>query len=382
MKLWTIKKLLAWSLTAFVLGASVSGCASSGNKAQSNTETEAQADKDTASDADSKAKTASGTKNTVLRTGVLSFLRTDETSFGDIMKAQSIIGRQLELEGYATSFLPSPEDGREPVFQPVYYDSLGAMVMGVTTGEIDAFAINKTTADYLCATNSNLMPANMFDLEKERTTFADVALSGILNSDFSFMLRSDQQDLCQSFNHILADMKNDGTFDRLIKEQITDVISGDEIQTEKPESFDDADTIRIAVTGALPPMDYVDASGNPAGFNTAVLSEFGKRLHKNIEIKVVDSVGRAFALSSDAVDVVFWTRTNSYFNDAAKHSEEENEEIELELLEEMSDEEAKAFKAFSDIVDLKTYSQIDQPEDTIVTDPYYFDTTVLVVTKD
>ena len=37
--------------------------------------------------------------------------------------------------------------------------------------------------------------------------------------------------------------------------------------------FDDADTITVALNGYLPPIDYVDEAGNPAGFNVAVLAE-------------------------------------------------------------------------------------------------------------
>ena len=52
-------------------------------------------------------------------------------------------------------------------------------------------------------------------------------------------------------------------------------------------------------------MDYVAANGTPAGFNTAVLAEIGKRLERNIELVQVNSVGRALALAQGNVDVAF-----------------------------------------------------------------------------
>ena len=64
--------------------------------------------------------------------------------------------------------------------------------------------------------------------------------------------------------------------------------------------------LKVAVTGDLPPIDLVLADGKPAGFNTAVLSEVGKRLQRNIEIVQVDSGARAAALSGKTVDVIFW----------------------------------------------------------------------------
>ena len=102
-------------------------------------------------------------------------------------------------------------------------------------------------------------------------------------------------------------MKEDGTLQKLIDEYIIKASDGGEPVAIAFEKFE-GDPIRIAVTGSLPPMDYVAADGTFAGFNTAVLAEIGKRLQKNIELVQVDSIGRALALSEGTVDVVFWTR--------------------------------------------------------------------------
>ena len=69
-----------------------------------------------------------------------------------------------------------------------------------------------------------------------------------------------------------------------------------------------ADTIKVAVTGDLPPIDFVLADGRPAGFNTAVLAEIGKRLRLNIELLNIDSGARAAALASGRADVIFWVQ--------------------------------------------------------------------------
>ena len=103
--------------------------------------------------------------------------------------------------------------------------------------------------------------------------------------------------------------------DRLIQEQIEDLISGAEIAPIELPVIDGAETVRVAVTGALPPMDYVAADGTPAGFNTAVLAEISRRINRNIEMVFVDSMsGRSAALASGTVDAVFWTRTNRRSN--------------------------------------------------------------------
>ena len=70
--------------------------------------------------------------------------------------------------------------------------------------------------------------------------------------------------------------------------------------------FDGAKTIKVAVTGDLPPLDFISANGKPAGFNTAVLAEIANRMLLNIELVNVDGGARAAALTSKQVDVVFW----------------------------------------------------------------------------
>ena len=72
--------------------------------------------------------------------------------------------------------------------------------------------------------------------------------------------------------------------------------------------FESADKIIVAVTGDLPPVDYVDAAGNAAGFNTAILAEIGRNLGLNVELVHIGHSGKTAALSSGRVDVVFWYR--------------------------------------------------------------------------
>lgn len=72
------------------------------------------------------------------------------------------------------------------------------------------------------------------------------------------------------------------------------------------EIFAGAETIKVGVTGDLPPLDLILANGQPAGFNTAMVSEIGRRIGKNIELMQIDSDARAAALTSRQIDVVFW----------------------------------------------------------------------------
>ena len=138
----------------------------------------------------------------------------------------------------------------------VFYGTLDSLLMALNAGDIEGIEIYQSVARYLCATKDNLQMGSSFDTDKENSTFAEITLNGVMGNDFAFLMMESNAALRDEFNTAIADMKADGTLDRLVKEQIDDLIDGGEI---KPI--------------ALPPMDYVAADGTLAGFNTAVLAD-------------------------------------------------------------------------------------------------------------
>ncbi|MBQ8137062.1 MAG: transporter substrate-binding domain-containing protein, partial [Clostridia bacterium] len=168
----------------------------------------------------------------------------------------------------------------------------------------------------------------------------------------------------------------------LVETYIDGVIAGDEPQAIELPRFDGAQTVKVAVTGSLPPMDYVAPDGTPAGFNTAVLADIGNRTGMNIELVQVDSVGRAMALSTGNVDVVFWTRTSKATEALADLDGEQRDEAFAALFGEMTDMEAEAIESYDTVGSreaLYAYAASDMPEGTIATDPYYSDVIVDVI---
>ena len=219
----------------------------------------------------------------------------------------------------------------------VYYDTLSSMLMALQTGEIEVFAVSKTAADYLCAQNEafeNAVPVTK-DGDKAEPFYVS----------YSMMLTSENAALCAELEQVLADMRSDGTLNRLSSDQIYGLTKGTEPEAVSFAAFDGGETIRVAVTGDLPPMDYISADGTPAGFNTALLAELGSRLGKNIELVSVDAGARASALAGGVVDVVFWARTVA---------QEGNEADEL--------------------------ARMDVPEGVILTEPYFTDMAAVVFT--
>ena len=178
-----------------------------------------------------------------------------------------------------------------------YYDSLLTMMLALEKGEIDYLGLPRDVGRYVLENNE------------------DLALKGIswytmrIADSFNFAFLEKNAELVKKFNEAIAAMTKDGTLAILEKAYINNY-GLNERPAVKFYSFDDADTITVALTGDQPPIDYVDAGGTPAGFNVAVLAEIGRRLHLNIKTIQVETGARLAALTSGRADAAFWFREN------------------------------------------------------------------------
>ena len=171
-----------------------------------------------------------------------------------------------------------------------FYDNFNSMQMALAAKTIDTVKTYGSVAKYMTANNSD------FTIKDSQTVS--------LVDDFCCALREEDVDLKNSFDAAIASMKTDGSLDALIEKYINN--PSDSPQPVEISKIDGAETIKVGVTGDLPPLDLVLADGTPAGFNTAVLAEISRRIGKNIELVHIDSGARASALTSKVVDVIFW----------------------------------------------------------------------------
>lgn len=203
---------------------------------------------------------------------------------------------QAEFQTYMDAALSSglwtlfSAGDREPAIF-VFYDSLVAMQMGLNKGEVNEIDLPEAVGEYMINTNPDY-------------TIAAIAITKLVYFAFGFR-KEDGDALRVKFNEALQAMKADGTLVGLQTKYVANP-GANAPEAVTFEKFDGAETIKVAVTGDLPPIDYVAADGTPAGFNTAILAEIGKRLKVNIELMNVESGARAAALSSKHADVVFW----------------------------------------------------------------------------
>ena len=201
----------------------------------------------------------------------------------------------------------------------VFYDTITDMIMALNIGDIAVLETDQNTVRYIVSRNDQIV---------DRPPYMNPN-----NLVFCMLLREEDTELRDQISACIAGMTEDGTIEALQQTYIENVIAGEEPGAIEPQAFPGARTIRVAVTGDRPPMDYISAGGQPIGFNTAMITEVAKRLNMNVELVNVTCQARGIALATNLCDIVFWMEVGDFEN---------WEGADLE----------------------------DQPENTIVTEPY------------
>ena len=302
--------------------------------------------------------------------GTLSMLNFSEDQFMEHYNVINSFLTYMRVQGYTESKETIPV--LLNIGKVVFYDTLNDMMNALNAGYIDAAVVNESVGNYIVSLNSDLKISGSISQIPDQDTFAE-SLYAAITDEFSFMLREGSEDLRDRMNQALEAMTADGTLDKLVEEYITN-IKMEEVKSVDFPQFDEAETITVAVTGDLPPMDYVNADGTPAGFNTAVLSELANRMRVNIELKPVASSGRALALSTVA-DVVFWVRNHNYLY----HVAEDPSIAESQELKPLQTLTLAAMDGIRSENYILSVADSDIPENTILTKPYYIDPIVLLV---
>lgn len=227
--------------------------------------------------------------------GVLSYLGTTEDEF---QSAVDKLSKMLPAFAFGTNsigngdiidLLTAFRDHRHIIH---FYDSLTSMLMALNSGRVDEISLPESTARYVMRSD----PAYR------------ILFTIRMPSAISFGFRAEDTGLCGDFSKVIEAMKEDGTLKALEEKYINNADKNPEAVAF--ENFgEDAGKITIAITGDMPPIDFVAEDGNPAGYNTAVLSEIGKRLKKNINVINIEAGARSSALVSGKADVIFWYRS-------------------------------------------------------------------------
>ena len=178
-----------------------------------------------------------------------------------------------------------------------FYESLTLMQLALNRGEVDAIAVPLCVGQYMLHNNKN------YELKGVDWWLSNSAYT------FNCAFLEKNKTLRDKFNFAISQMKKSGTL-AILENKYINNLNQNNLKPIEFTNFDGAEIIKVAVTGDMPPIDYIAPDGTPAGFNTALLSEIGKILKVNIKTLNIDTSARAVALESGRADAVFWFQSN------------------------------------------------------------------------
>lgn len=193
-----------------------------------------------------------------------------------------------------TNHIYSAKDSAIKIREVSFYDDLNSLVLALTSGKVDTARLPESTSKYVVNFNTDLKLSTIKSLS---------------NNTYSMLLKAENVELATKISNVIDKLKKSGKLEKMISENISQSMDIGKTTSTILHNIDGRDTITIAITGDLPPMDYIDESGNPAGFNMILLKEIQDELNININIIQVSSSARSTALAEGKADAVFWTRS-------------------------------------------------------------------------
>ena len=183
----------------------------------------------------------------------------------------------------------SPSHGEDDKIY--FYDSLNSMIMAANAGEIDELIIPQITAEYIVNVNP------------------DFRISCVGRSHGAYFVlgfkEGDGDALHKKFNEAIIAIKRDGTLEKL-QQEYGRKPGTREYEAVKFDKFPGAETIKLAVTGDIPPLDLTTPDDQASGLSAAVVAEAARRLKVNIAVLNVDTGARTTTLASGRADIVAW----------------------------------------------------------------------------
>lgn len=168
--------------------------------------------------------------------------------------------------------------------------SLNTMLLELSAGRLDYLQLPNSVGSYLTASDDKLV------IKTEE--------SDLPHQHYHMAARTDDAELCDEMSKAIDTLKADGTLDQLAADYIIGTAGTPTANTLL--KHEGAETHVVAVTGDLPPMDYVSSDGAPSGFNVALLNAISEISGCNFEIVQLEAAARLSALESGKVDLIFW----------------------------------------------------------------------------
>jgi ABC-type amino acid transport substrate-binding protein len=170
----------------------------------------------------------------------------------------------------------------------VTYPTYNEALMALKSGRVDAVNVVKPQAEYTVKTDK---------------AYKYIAGSGENPVQVTMLTKAEDTELIGKINDAIKALTDSGELNALNETYIINV-STEEIAL--PAAMEGADTIKVGVSGDMPPFDYLTADGNPSGYNVALMGAIAEHAGFNIEFVTVPFSTKFSALLSDRIDVFFF----------------------------------------------------------------------------
>jgi ABC-type amino acid transport substrate-binding protein len=174
-----------------------------------------------------------------------------------------------------------------PIKDFICYPTVNEALLALKTGKVDTLLSMDANATFMASMDPSLY------------LYMDPRLKDYNDISFSMVVMANRSELCQELNTAIAYLKENGVLDALTVAMIKGALA------EVPP-YEADKTLYVGVTGDIPPIDYVDETGTPIGFNVNLMSQIGAYLGYKIEFVQLAKNAIIAALASGKIDVVFW----------------------------------------------------------------------------
>ncbi len=245
---------------------------------------------------------------------------------------QSLVQRQrmkatvaavvLTLLGLA-GYMPTMDGGDAPANRsgisssevPPVFKALKGKSVAVIIGSIQDIAVTgmapdadilrmTTTTDLLAALESGKVDVAgseslSLDFNREIADKVDSVGAGLESIPVAAIFKQGNTALQQDFNQFLADIRHDGTYQKIYDRWQQ---SDDPSALTIPEQRGTGRTLRVATYPALPPFNFIN-SGKPSGLEPALLTEWANRRNWKLEFLVMDFAAQIPAVQTGKADM-------------------------------------------------------------------------------
>ena len=186
------------------------------------------------------------------------------------------------------------------------YKNFDEALCSLKSKETDAVWACDVSADYLLKVNEGLKK-----VDAELTS--DIQRTDAPRFSFGMALKKDSgEKLRDEINEALSSIKTDGTLDDIISKYV-DNAEYFETETGKKDRFYPKNmknksgngTIKVGITGAVPPLELLDEDMDPYGFCVALMDEIAGRTGKKVKFVYIDNETAFTSLVSSRVDLIF-----------------------------------------------------------------------------